>query len=217
MARYDEAEIYYKAVLAAGYTSEDCPTLDTSFFNLGKAFYKLGDYHKAQSCYKSVLAAGCNGEDLHSFCTAFFDLGKRFCNLIQYNEARMCFESVLKVYRALNENDKRICLTLLNLAYSLKVLGSYEAAVPYYEELLSIAKILFGRKSPIVADLYILLGETLEKLGRHDEVRKCSKKRKAILSLSGRIRRLLSSEQPHSTFNDIETGMMVLKTRTSVH
>ncbi|XP_020909871.1 uncharacterized protein LOC110247749 [Exaiptasia diaphana] len=217
LARYYEAEICYKTVLAAEYTSEDCPTLDTSFFNLGKAFYELGDYHQAQSCYKSVLAAGCNGEHLNSFCTSVIDLGETFCNLKQYNEARMCFESVLKFFRALNENDDLICLTLLKLLFTLESLECYESAVPYYEELLSNAKILYGRNSQIVADLYILLGETLEKLERHDEARKCFKKGKAILSLLGRIRRLLSSEQPHSTLNDIETGIMLLQTmRTSV-
>lgn len=151
-----------EALAAARIAVKKRPLYYNSHNVLGLALSKLGRYDEAEEPLRRAI-------ELNSrYAPAFLNLGESFRRRGRYKEALEAYLSALRI-------DPDYPLSYVGMGYVLFGLKRYEEAVSSMKRALSLQPGL-----PMAPRLYDLMGQSLQKMGRHEEAQRYLRRTKKL-------------------------------------
>lgn len=120
-----------------------------SYRELGKIYFKKGDFAKAEEYYNYVLNEQYElyGKDDFSNSVIYRDLGILYANQNEYEKAIDYYEKALKIYTEYDDTEGDVAAVTSNIGRILSDQGKHEEALEKYNASLQLNKKYFGKDS----------------------------------------------------------------------
>jgi len=157
---------YYQQSLKIKQEIGDRSGQASSLYNLGNAYYALGQYQRAIEYYQPSLeiereigARSGEADSLHNLGNAYYILG-------QYQQAIEYYQQSLEIKQEIGDRSGGAD-SLHNSGNAYYILGQYQRAIEYYQQSLEIKQEIGDRSGE--ASSLMNLGNAYKSLGQHQQ------------------------------------------------
>ena len=138
---------------------------------LGDLYVKLANPESGEQSYRQSLLYAEAHTNWHCKAAAFVGLGNIRRGANDFEQALTYYDDALKIQRKLGD-CRGMAASMAAMAEALSQQGNYQEAIHHLE--CSITLSLQGGNRRHLAKAYSILADILEKIGRHEDAKRCN-------------------------------------------